>query len=148
MGCSATRSQYKVYLVIGGSSVIGHRFMLEKLNDNQFNRIINLDNRDITTQFSSDLENNPNYKQLKSDLQNRGILFALFIQHDFDGLIICHESGSIEQYEELFDVATIQWDDAIKSKQCLLLEPVNISATLIDVLLSNYRDFNFKREQF
>lgn len=105
---------------------------------------MNLDSHDFESTLSSILKNNENYKHLKSNIQNRGILFALFVQHDFDGLIIYSNSDSLEQYEELLEVASIQWDTTITQKECTLLCSDRKTKTqLLDKLNTNYPAFNF-----
>lgn len=142
MGCSATRDKYTVFLVIGGNTPECHNDMLNKLESNNFTRIINLNDQEIKSEHSTSLESNPNYKQVKSSLQNRGILFALFVQHDFDGLIIYHESGAVEQYKDLLEIAAIQWDTDIANKICTL-HTYNNQPSIFNTLKSKYNMFNF-----
>lgn len=142
MGCGADREQYEVYLAVGGNMQEGHDKLASILQESDKIRIINIDSQNFISQHSETLENNPNYRHLTADLQSRGILFALFVQHNFDGLIIFNSDNHIEKYEELLNVAQIQWDNEISSKKCIL-QDFSSEQNLKQQLVKQYPIFPF-----
>lgn len=142
MGCGANREQYDVYLAVGANMQEGHDKLAAILEESDRTRIINIDSQNFTSQHSETLENNPNYRHLKADLQSRGILFALFVQHNFDGIIIFNNDNHIEKYEELLNVAQIQWEDETNRKKCTLFD-FSQEQNLRKELLKHYPQFPF-----
>lgn len=143
MSCNAEREKYKIYLAVGGNTLFGQEKMSKLLQKESNLRIINLDSHIINpNEYSLYLDNNINYRNLKSDLQNRGILFALFVQHNFDGMLLFNKEKTIEKFEELFSVAQIQWDEEIQSKKCIVYV-AHDQTTFITQLKEQHQSFTF-----